>query len=90
MGVAIRVRIEQVEVIQDGKILVNAARFLQILRELSGERIEVETDERAGCTITTGDSRFHVMGEDADDSALAGRDHAGGLGPELYDERLDD
>lgn len=67
MEVSIRVRIEQVEVLKDGKVLVNAGRFLQILRELSGERVEIETDERAGCTISTGDARFQVMGEVSDD-----------------------
>lgn len=67
LEVAIRVRIEQVEIMQDGLLLVNAARFLQILRELSGEQVEVSTDERAGCTIATGDARFQVLGEDASD-----------------------
>lgn len=67
LEVAIRVRIEKVEILQDGLLLVNAARFLQILRELSGEQIEVTTDERAGCTIATGDARFQVLGEDAGD-----------------------
>ncbi|MBL4849682.1 MAG: DNA polymerase III subunit beta [Planctomycetes bacterium] len=67
LEVAIRVRIEQVEILQDGLLLVNAARFLQILRELSGEQVEVTTDERAGCTIATGDARFQVLGEDASD-----------------------
>jgi DNA polymerase-3 subunit beta len=67
MEVSIRVRIEQVEVLKDGKVLVNAGRFLQILRELQGERVEVETDERAGCTIRTGDARFQVMGEPSED-----------------------
>lgn len=67
LDVAIRVRIERVDVNQDGRVLVNAARFQQILRELVGEQVEVETDERAGCIISTGDSRFHVMGEEPDD-----------------------
>ncbi len=67
MDVAVRVRIERVEVLSDGRVLVNAARFLQILRELSGDQVELETDERAGCILTTGDSRFHVMGEEAEE-----------------------
>lgn len=67
LDVSIKARVEQVEVVAEGKILVNAARFQQILRELIGEQLEIETDERAGCIITTGDSRFHVMGEDPDD-----------------------
>lgn len=67
MDVAVRVRIERVEVLSDGRVLVNAQRFLQILRELSGDQVELETDERAGCILTTGDSRFHVMGEEAED-----------------------
>jgi DNA polymerase III subunit beta len=67
MEVAICVRIEHVEVMQDGKVLVNAARFLQILRELTGERVEIETNELAGCTIRTADAQFQVMGESAED-----------------------
>lgn len=67
MEVSVRVRIDRVEVLGDGKVLVNAARFQQILRELAGEQVEVTTDERAGCTILTGDARFQVMGEDAED-----------------------
>lgn len=67
MELTIRVRIEQVEILKDGKVLVNASRFQQILRELAGEQVEVETDDRAGCTIQTGDARFRVMGEDAVD-----------------------
>lgn len=67
MEVAVRVRIEKVEVGGDGRLLVNAARFQQILRELVGEQVEVEADDRAGCVIRAGDSRFHVMGEEAED-----------------------
>ncbi len=67
MEVSIRVRIEQVEIGADGKVLVNASRFQQILRELAGEQVDVATDDRAGCTITTGDARFQVMGEDPQD-----------------------
>ena len=67
LDVAIRVAVEQVEVLQDGRVLVNAARLQQILRELIGEEVVLETDERQGCIVTTGDSRFHVMGEDPED-----------------------
>ncbi|MBX3467629.1 MAG: DNA polymerase III subunit beta [Planctomycetes bacterium] len=67
LDVAIRVRIERVDMTSEGRVLVNAARFQQILRELVGEQVEIETDERAGCIISTGDSRFHVMGEEPDD-----------------------
>jgi DNA polymerase III subunit beta len=67
LDVAIRVRIERVDVASDGRVLVNAARFQQILRELVGDQVEIETDERAGCIISTGDSRFHVMGEEPED-----------------------
>ncbi|HBP22333.1 MAG TPA: DNA polymerase III subunit beta [Planctomycetes bacterium] len=67
LEVAVRIRVEQVEVLQDGQVLVNASRFQGILRELIGEQVEVSTDERAGCTITTGDARFQVMGEDPED-----------------------
>lgn len=67
LEVSVRVRIEKVDVLTDGRVLVNAARFLQILRELAGEQVEVETDDRAGCTISTGDARFQVMGEEPED-----------------------
>lgn len=67
LDVSVRVRIERVEVGQDGRMLVNAARFQQILRELVGEQVGIEADERAGCVIRTADSRFHVMGEEAEE-----------------------
>lgn len=67
LDVAIRVAAERVEVVQEGRVLVNAARIQQILRELIGEEVELETDERLGCIVTTGDARFHVMGEDPED-----------------------
>ena len=67
LDVSVRVRIERVEVGQDGRMLVNAARFQQILRELVGEQVDIEADERAGCVIRTADSRFHVMGEEAEE-----------------------
>jgi DNA polymerase-3 subunit beta len=67
LEVSIRVRIERVEIGQDGRLLVNAGRFLQILRELAGDRVEIEADGRSGCTIRTGDARFQVMGEDPED-----------------------
>jgi DNA polymerase-3 subunit beta len=67
LEVSVRVRVERVEVLKGGKVLVNASRVQQILRELIGEQVEVKTDERAGCSITTGDARFQVMGEDPDD-----------------------
>ena len=64
MEVAIRVRMEQVEILQDGKVLLNANRIQQIVRELSGEQIELTSDDRGSCTITTGDARFTIMGEE--------------------------
>lgn len=67
LDVSIRVRVERVDVLGEGRVLVNAARFQQILRELSGDQVEVEVDDRAGCTISTGDAKFHVMGEQPDD-----------------------
>jgi len=67
LDVSIRVVIERVEVLQDGRLLVNAARLQQILRELVGEQVEVETDERQGCVVRSADARFHVMGEEPDD-----------------------
>jgi DNA polymerase III subunit beta len=67
LDVSVRVRVERVDVLAEGRLLVNAARFQQILRELVGEQVEIEVDERAGCVISTGDARFHVMGEEAED-----------------------
>lgn len=66
MEVAVRVRFEQVEVGQDGALLLNAARFQQILRELAGERVEITANERGVCTISTGDASFQIMGEEAE------------------------
>ena len=67
LEVAVRVRVERVEVVSDGTALLNASRVVQIVRELVGDQIELATDERGGCTITTGDARFQVLGEDPED-----------------------
>ena len=67
LDVAVRVRVEQVEVLQDGRVLVNAARFQTILREFAGEQVEIETDERLNCTIRTPQAKLQVLGEAADD-----------------------
>lgn len=70
LDVTIRVRVERVDVVSDGRVLVNAARLRAVLRELGGAQIEIEAAERAeraGCIVSTGDSRFHVMGEEPDD-----------------------
>ncbi|MGE0707057.1 MAG: DNA polymerase III subunit beta [Planctomycetota bacterium] len=67
LEVAVRVRVERVEILGEGRLLVNAARFQQILRELVGDQVEISTDERSGCTISAADARFQVMGEDPDD-----------------------
>ena len=64
LDIAIRVTAERVEVGAEGSVLVNAARIQQILRELVGEEVTIETDARQGCIVATGDARFHVMGEE--------------------------
>ena len=67
LDIAIKVAVERVEVSSDGAVLVNAARLQQILRELVGEDVTIETDARQGCIVSTGDARFHVMGEEPGD-----------------------
>src|SRR4051812_15755210 len=41
LELAIKLRVERVEVVRDGSVLMNAARTLQILREFQGERVEL-------------------------------------------------
>lgn len=67
LDIAIRVAVERVDVAAEGSVLVNAARLQQILRELAGEEVTIETDARQGCILSTGDARFHVMGEETTD-----------------------
>ena len=45
LEVAIRCRIEEVEVVKQGMALVNAARLGSILRECDDEKINLETTE---------------------------------------------
>jgi DNA polymerase-3 subunit beta len=67
LELSLRLKVERVEVVRDGSVLVNAARMLQILREFQGERVELEADERSGCILKTPDARYHVLGDDPQD-----------------------
>jgi DNA polymerase-3 subunit beta len=67
LEISLRLRVERVEVVRDGTVLVNAARALSILREFQGERVELEADERSGCVLKTPDARYHVLGDDPHD-----------------------
>lgn len=67
LDLSVRVVVERVNVEREGRLLVNASRLQQILRELAGEEVTLEADARQGCVITSPDSRFHVMGEEPDD-----------------------
>lgn len=79
LDVAVRIRVERVEVLSEGRLLVNASRFQQILREMVGEQVSIAADERAGCIVTTGDARIHVMGEEPEDYPELGAFPAAGL-----------
>lgn len=67
LEVSLRILVERAEVLSEGRVLVPAARAMQILRELEGERLEVEADERSGCVFKTPESRFHVLGDHPED-----------------------
>jgi DNA polymerase-3 subunit beta len=67
LEISLRLRVERVEVVREGTVLVNAARALAILREFQGERVELEADERSGCVLKTPDARYHVLGDDPQD-----------------------
>jgi DNA polymerase-3 subunit beta len=67
LEISLRLRVERVEVVRDGTVLVNAARALSILREFQGERVELEADERSGCILKTPDARYHILGDDPHD-----------------------
>lgn len=67
LEIALRMKVERVEVVNEGSVLVNAARALQILKEFQGERVELEVDERSGCVLKAPDARYHVLGEDPAD-----------------------
>lgn len=67
LEVSIRILVERAEVSSEGRVLMNASRAQQILRELEGERVELEADERSGCVVKTAESRFHVLGDQPED-----------------------
>lgn len=67
LEISLRLKVERVEVVREGTVLVNAARALSILREFQGERVELEADERSGCVLKTPDARYHVLGDDPHD-----------------------
>jgi DNA polymerase III subunit beta len=66
----IRIKTEiEAEVIEEGKTTLPAKKFYEIIRELSGEVVELET-ENNHTTIKCGNSVFKLLGLPADDFPL--------------------
>lgn len=54
-----------VEVIQEGEVVVNAKLFGDIIRKLPEEFINIETDDENNININCGNSNFKIKGESA-------------------------
>ncbi len=59
-----------VEIIKPGNITIPAKKFLEIIRELPDEKIEINTDESNRITITCAQSRFLINGLSKEDYPL--------------------
>ncbi len=67
MNKGIRVTFEALEVIREGSYILNAQRFLQIVKLLGGDEISIEIDEKFNGTISSETSSFSMYalrGED--------------------------
>lgn len=65
--ISLRLRPANVEVKSDGIAVANAAKLLQILKEFSGETIDIEEDQKVGIRLGLGMARYHVFGDDPAD-----------------------
>ena len=66
LEVAIRFRMENVEISQAGSVAVSAGRLLGILRESPDDQMSIEADE-SKCEITGADSKFNMLCDDPAD-----------------------
>jgi DNA polymerase-3 subunit beta len=63
LEVSLRARVARVDVDRPGEALLPAAKATAILRELEGDKVELETEDRI-TTISAAGSRFKIVGED--------------------------
>lgn len=52
---------------QAGSVVIPASYFLDIIRKLPGDTVEMEVSERFTIALRSGPSAFHLNGLDADD-----------------------
>lgn len=67
MNKGVRTTFEALEVVEEGSYIINAQRFLQIVKLLGGEEVTVEVNDKFNCTISSGASNFSLFalrGED--------------------------
>jgi len=64
LEIALRYRVDSVEILSPGDVVVPADRFNAILRESHDQTIDIESDGDA-CRIVCADSKFKVFGYDA-------------------------
>lgn len=67
MNKGVRVTFEALEVSEEGSCILNAQRFMQIVKLLGGDEITLHIDEKCNGTVTAGESSFSMYalrGED--------------------------
>ena len=63
LEVSLRATVKRVDVERPGEALVPAAKAVAIIRELSGDKVEISSEDRI-TTISADGSRFKIVGED--------------------------
>ena len=66
MEIGIRYRVSGVDVLEKGKVCLNAARMTGIVREDTSDTIEID-GSKEGAKITGKNSLYHVLGEDPEE-----------------------
>lgn len=63
LEVSLRARVMRADIAEPGAALVPAAKAVAILRELEGDKVELECSDRV-TTISAGGTRFKIVGDD--------------------------
>lgn len=64
LEVGLRLKFEGADVVEEGRTLVNAARFSAVLKELNREVVEVRANKNGGCTVKAKGCSFNIFGEE--------------------------
>jgi len=66
LEIAMRYKLPGDGVIEEGEAVVSATRLLNIIKETSGDTLELITDQRV-CSITSKDAKFKLVGDDPEE-----------------------